>query len=281
MALYTAGAGPILSPAEVESLVVRPVLDQAVSALVSHVIQVGSHDLRVPVVLTDPQASFVPEGGEIPATDGTLTEIVVTPKKLAALSVISSELANDSSPAALQVVGDGMVRDVKRALDASFFKAAPGTTPDGPSGLGSLTTAVASNAGSWANLDSFEAAKANAETLHTEVTAFVAAPATILALSTLKEYGTAGSNKPLLSTDVTQPVSRTISGVPLYSSPAVSADVVWALPAQHVLFVIRQGADLVSDSSVMFTSDRVAIRITMRVSYAFTLPLAVTKITKA
>jgi hypothetical protein len=29
------------------------------------------------------------------------------------------------------------------------------------------------------------------------------------------------------------------------------------------------------------TSDRVAIRITMRVSYAFTLPLAITKITKA
>ena len=107
-----------------------------------------------PVVLTDPAAGWVPEGGEIPATDGTLTEIVATPKKLAALSVISSELAQDSSPAALQVVGDGMVRDVKRQLDASFFKAAPGLTTDGPNGFGSLTTPPQPMAGTFANLDS-------------------------------------------------------------------------------------------------------------------------------
>jgi hypothetical protein len=34
----------------------------------------------------------------------------VTPKKLAGLTVITNELAMDSSPAALQVVGDGLVR---------------------------------------------------------------------------------------------------------------------------------------------------------------------------
>ena len=248
------------------------------SSQVSTVVQISTNQLRIPVVLTDPQASFVAEGAEIPVTDGTLTEIVATPKKLAALSIISSELAQDSSPAALQVVGDGIVRDVKRQLDASFFG---NTTANGPSGLGSLTTATATNAGSWANLDSFSAAIANAEVLHSNVTSFVAPPATVLALSTLKEYGTAGSNKPLLGTDVTQPVSRTISGVPLYSSPAVAADVVWAIPAQHVIFVARTDATVVSDSSVLFTSDRVAIRCTMRVSYAFTQPMAITKITKA
>ena len=129
MALYTAGAGPILTPAEVESLVVRPVIDQAVSSQVSTVITIGTNSLRIPVVLTDPQASFVPEGGEIPATDGTLSEIDVVPKKLAALSVISSELAHDSSPAALQVVGDGITRDVRRQLDAAFFKAARARRP--------------------------------------------------------------------------------------------------------------------------------------------------------
>ena len=98
MALYTAGAGPILTPSQVEALVVRPVMDQAVSSQVSTVVQISTNQLRIPVVLTDPQASFVAEGAEIPVTDGTLTEIVATPKKLAALSIISSELAQDSSP---------------------------------------------------------------------------------------------------------------------------------------------------------------------------------------
>ena len=147
--------------------------------------------------------------------------------------------------------------------------------------MGSLATAVAANGGAWANLDAFEAAKANAENLFTTVTAFVGAPATILALSTLKAFATVGSNMPLVQTDPTKPVSRTISGVPLYSSPAVAADIVWAIPAERVLFVVRKDATVVSDSSVMFTSDRVAIRCTMRVSYAFTQPLAITKITKA
>ena len=41
MALYTAGAGAILTPEQVHQLVVRPVLDQAVSAQVSTVIQIG------------------------------------------------------------------------------------------------------------------------------------------------------------------------------------------------------------------------------------------------
>ena len=170
---------------------------------------------------------------------------------------------------------------MKRQLDASFFKAAPGTTPDGPSGLGSLTTAVASNGGSWSNLDAFEASKANAETLFTTVTAFVAAPGNRAGLEYDQSLRSRGLEyaTPAIGSDRT--VSRQISGVPLYSSPAVAADTVWALPAERVLFVVRQDARVESDTSVMFTSDRVAIRTTMRVSYAFTQPMAITKITKA
>ena len=69
--------------------------------------------------------------------------------------------------------------------------------------------------------------------------------------------------------------------MPLYVSPAVAADLVWAIPAAHSLFVIRQDASVVTDSSVFFTSDRVAVRATLRVSFGFTYPLAVVKITKA
>ena len=164
---------------------------------------------------------------------------------------MSNELASDSSPAAFGVVGDGLVRDLRRKIDSAYFG---NTVTNGPSGLGSLTTSTATNGGTWATLDSFEAAKSAAETLHTQITAFVAAPATALALSTIKEFGTAGSNKPLLQADPTQPSARSISGVPLYVSPAVGADLVWAIPQQHSLFVIRQDASVVTDSSVYFTS---------------------------
>jgi HK97 family phage major capsid protein len=100
-------------------------------------------------------------------------------------------------------------------------------------------------------------------------------------LSTIKAFSTAGSNMPLLQADPTQPSARTISGVPLLVSPAVAADIVWAIPREHSLFVLRQDATVVSDSSVMFTSDRTAIRATLRVSFGFTQPLSIVKITKA
>ena len=146
--------------------------------------------------------------------------------------------------------------------------------------MGSLTTAVAANGGAWANLDAFEAAKANAENLFTTVTAFVGAPATILALSTLKAFATVGSNMPLVQTDPTKPVSRTSAGCRCKFACRCCR---YRLgdSRRTGLFVVRKDATVVSDSSVMFTSDRVAIRCTMRVSYAFTQPLAITKITKA
>jgi HK97 family phage major capsid protein len=278
MAMSTITGGPILTPAQVHSLVIQPLIDQSVAAQVSTVVPTSSHDLRVPRVTQDPAAAWTQEGAEINVSYAVLDEILVTPKQLAGLVVISNELANDTSPAALQVVGDGLVRDLRRKIDAAYFT---NTTANGPSGLGSLTTSTAANGGAWATLDSFEAAKSAAETLHTQITAFVTSPATALTLSTLKQFGTVGSNMPLLQADPTQPSARTISGVPLYVSPSVAADLVWAIPAAHSLFVLRQDTTVVTDSSVFFTKDSVAVRATLRVAFGFTYPIAVVKVTKA
>jgi hypothetical protein len=43
--------------------------------------------------------------------------------------------------------------------------------------------------------------------------------------------------------------------------------------------VIRNDASVVTDTSVYFTSDRVAVRATLRASFGFTYPAAVVKIT--
>ena len=134
MPLYTTGAAGILTPDQVAALVVRPVIEQSVAAQVSTVVQTSSHDLRVPVVSADPTAAWTAEGAEITASDPTITEVVATPKKLAGLTVVSNELASDSSPAALSVVGDGLVRDLRRKIDDAYFAAA--TPTNGPAGVG-------------------------------------------------------------------------------------------------------------------------------------------------
>lgn len=274
MSLTTSGGASILTPEEVASLVVRPLMETAVSAQVSTTIQTNSHDFRVPVVSADPTAAWTAEGAEITASDPTITEVLVTPKKLAGLTVISNELAADSSPAALQVVGDGLVRDLKRKLDAAYFG---NTTTNGPSGLLSLTTATVDAGDTWTNLDWAEEAKSAAETVHTTLTSFVASPATALALGEIKEL--TGSNKALLGSDPTRPSNRIISGLPLYVSPAIADGIVWGIPQAHSLFVIRQDATVVTDTSAFFSSDRTAVRAVLRVGFAFTYEAAFVKVT--
>ncbi len=79
----------------------------------------------------DPTASWVAEGAGIVPCDPTLSELVVTPAKVAGLTIISRELADDSNPAAAQVVGQGLARDIARRVDkrtspVSAFEPRPG-----------------------------------------------------------------------------------------------------------------------------------------------------------
>jgi HK97 family phage major capsid protein len=63
----------------------------------------------------------VAEGAEITPSDPTLQELVVTPPKVAGLTIVSREMADDSDPAAAQVVGDGLARDIARRIDQAAF----------------------------------------------------------------------------------------------------------------------------------------------------------------
>lgn len=147
-------------------------------------------------------------------------------------------------------------------------------------GLPSLTTGVITEAGtSFSSLDSFAAAITAAETVGATISAFVCSPPEALALAKLRQA--TGSNVPLLGADVTSPTSRSIFGVPLYVSPFVGPKVVWAIPGDRVMVVVRADAKVEADSSVYFTSDRVAVRATMRVGFAYPHALAIQKISHA
>ncbi|MEE2855400.1 MAG: phage major capsid protein [Actinomycetota bacterium] len=279
MASTTASFSPILTPAQVGDLVIQPLIQQSVAGQVSTVIPISTHSYRVPLMTADPTASWTPEGAEIAASDATLDELDITPSKLAALSVISSELANDSTPAAAEAVGQGIVRDLSRKVDAAFFAA---TTTNGPGGLAGLSGVTAVSAGaSYANVDAFSDALYAAALHNAEIGAWVTNPTTAQALAKVKQYGSAGSNVPLLGVDPTMPGQRQILGVPLIVSPYVSTtgNVVWGIPKAYSYFVLRQDGQVESDRSVFFTSDRVAVRATMRVGFGWPNPAAIVKIT--
>ena len=111
--LTAAGSGSaILTPEQVQALVIEPLLNQAVATQVSTVVQTASTSTRFPIVKQDRVTTWVQEGAEITHSDADPDELVCTPLKLAGLSIVSSELMEDSDPSALEVVGSGLVRDL-------------------------------------------------------------------------------------------------------------------------------------------------------------------------
>lgn len=278
--MLTTTNGSALLVDDVYNLVVRPTLalTAAGDPRVTTTVTTSSHTLRVPIMATDPSAAWVAEGAEIPVSpDAVLTELDITPSKLAGLSIVTNELAADSTPEASAQVGMGLARDLARKLDAAFVGNVAAPAPAGLAALSGVQSIV--NANAFTNLDVFSQAISLAESVGAQTTAFLTGPDTALALAQLKL--STGSNASLLGQDPSRPTGRVISGVPVVVSPSMPANTVWAIAADRVLTVVRQDATVVTDGSVFFTSDRLAIRATMRAAFGFPHPASLVKITKA
>ncbi|MBD8057224.1 phage major capsid protein [Rhodococcus ruber] len=277
MAVNTTTGAPVLTPAQVAELVIRPTLEQSLAGnpAIATTVRIESHELRIPVLTNDTGAVWVNEGQEISTNDVVLDEELVTPSKLARVVPITRELANDSSPAATQIVGDSIARSLAKGIDQALFATVASPAPAGLSTLSGIGSIPAGTA--WTSFDWAADALSAAETAGAQLTSWVTSPAVALALSKLRKA--TGSNEALLGADPTQPTRRIIAGLPLFISPDIEANTILGIPAAHVYTVVREDAEVVSDSSVFFTSDRVAIKGTVRVGFGFTHPAAVQKIT--
>lgn len=267
---------PAILPEAVEQLVTIPVQAASAAFKVATLVATSNIEVRVPRVTADPSAEWVAEGDEITPSNPTVDSIVITPKKIAGLTIVSNEMASDSNPAAQGIIGKGLANDIAKKVDTAFFG---DTVANGPSGLQSITPTLIDDIGSWTNMDAFAEAISAQETLGVTPTAFVANADTALLLAKIKEA--TSSNKPLLQPDPTNATRRMLQGVPLLVSPAVEAGVIWLVPAERVIIVRRADVDLEVDRSVYFTSDRLAVRATMRIGWGVTQEAAVVRLALA
>jgi HK97 family phage major capsid protein len=281
---FTNAAG-ILAPEEVGPLVIQPLRLRSVALRTSTVIESMRPSLRFPIVESDASAAWLTEGDDITESDPNLGEVTVTPSKVGALVKISNELMADSAEnaQAAGVVGDGLVRQFARTVDLALFG---NTTVLGPSGLQSIGHQTVTVGGVYTDFDPFADAISLVERVGSVVTSFAASFETVNFLSKLKRFASTTdvvSNEPLLSQtlgDVSNPVHRTIFGVPLYSAPegTIEDGVVWAIPADKVFTVLRQDISVQANPTFYFGSDSTAVRGIMRLGFAFPHAAAVVKI---
>ena len=165
------------------------------------------------MVDTDASTDWTPEGNPIDVSQPVLPEVEAVLKGLKGLVVTSNELWDDADASApvLDVVGNGLVRDLQTRLDAAYFGT---TTANRPSGLGSLSD-TQENDLSWdETLDVFADALSKAE--QTGVAAvgadgapnmtFILSPSDTLRVMTTKVA--VDSAAPLLGPDATQATGR-------------------------------------------------------------------------
>ena len=255
-------------PAEYSQLIVDPVTEAALAFddRVARTVRTSGREFRVPILVEDAAAAWTAEGEEISPTEPVLDEITVVPSKIAGLTIVSRELAEDTSPAAAELVGASLARAITLQVDRGFLGdlAAPAAK-----GLDSLTD-VSVVEGALDSLDSLHEAKAAAAAEGGTASVILANPSDVLALALLKDES--GSNRALVES------TSTIAGLPVISSRHVAAGKLWVLDASQIMTVLREDVELATSTDSHFTSDRIAIRATMRIGFAFPRPAALVRV---
>jgi HK97 family phage major capsid protein len=258
------------TPEDYGKLVDIEVNAKSVAFQAATVVDTNSHQIRFPVLVSDPATGWYAENSAITLVDADTDEVVVVPKKVAGLTQVSNEAAEDSDPAVAEIIGRALARDIAKKVDAGFFA---DTTTNGPSGLLSVSYTT-EDSGTIANLDSFHDAKSAAIAEGAELTHFVLAPDVALTLAKLKVL-TTGSNQSLV--DSVDDGVR-LAGVPVLVSPAVAEGNAWGLDKSQIMTVRRLGTTVVSSKDAAFGSDATQIRAVSRVSFGFANPAGIIRI---
>lgn len=279
-------AALVVQPFQAESVAIQILGPDAVKTRAPE-----NWEIRAPIITADPQAAWVPEGAEIPVTSPTFSEDSDVYHKIAAVTVVSNELASDITGDAKVMVTDGIMRDLATQFDKAFF-GARGSETDRPRGLGDVTGVTSQEVSAWADVDPFIEATYSAASLGAPLTAFVANPTDAAALAKLKEE--TGSNRPLLSlpavatpgTAEGAPVATApkplVGSTPLWMSQHVEPGTIWGIPSgQRVIVAIRSDVELVTSRDAYFGRDSIGLRGVMRITTLFTQPEAIQKITLA
>lgn len=265
----------VLTGEQVGPLVIEPLTRESVAFAVSTIANTDAAKYRIPRITADPSSDWLAPNAEITASEATGDDITVEPAKVAGISYVANELANDSDPAAAGIIGQRLAVDIARRIDRAFFGAVitddedPDYNAVRPLGLQSIAGPALNSidATPTGGLDAYIDALAAAESEGVEITAWTLNPNDAATLAKVKT-GT-GSNVLLLGGGAESGPARTILGIPVHTSPFIPAGTAWGIPQARTFVVLRSDTEVVIDRSARFTYDQTAIRAVCRVGFGF------------
>lgn len=119
-ATVTGDFSGFLSPAQA-----GPIFEQtrrmSVMQQLARQVPLGINGVEIPVVTTKPTAGWVAEGGQKPATKGAMTLKTMTPKKLAAIAVVSAEVVRANPGNYINIFRADIAEAFAIAFDSATF----------------------------------------------------------------------------------------------------------------------------------------------------------------
>jgi HK97 family phage major capsid protein len=248
------GLGDALTPEQWASYV----LDHLAAASVvlasgATEIRTSNQTVHLPRVTGDGGAGWYGELDPIGPGDPTGDELVLTPKKCAAITTLSNEAVNDSDPSALDAVGAAMVRAVALACDAAYFN---GTGPANDQPTGVLSLGLPAHIGAVDYAGVVTAAGLVRATGGQPDVLFVN-PADLTSL----QLATDANDRPLISGDPTAGAPPVIAGLAVWATPAVPAAQALIAQADQIVVAIRSDASVAISGDAIFVQDGTVARV--------------------
>jgi len=260
---FDEGLGSAVSPEQWAQFVLDHLSHESV-VLASGARRVDTHSklIHIPRLTDDGSVDWFAELEEITTDSPAGDDLVLTPKKVAALTLLSNEVVLDSDPAALNVVGQAMLRAIAIEIDRAIFHGAGGTAPLGILETSTTTgfTPLPDQAGPVGYEALVRAAGQVSAAGGRPDVAYIH-PTDHVAL----QLAAGGDDRPLITGDASQGAPPVVAGLRLYITPALEAGEALVAQADQVVVAIRRDASVEFSSDYAFERDGTAARVIARV----------------
>jgi HK97 family phage major capsid protein len=219
-------------------------------------IDTAQRQVHVPRVLSDGAADWYSELDQITETGPTGDDLVLSPKKVAALVTLSSEAVDDSNPSVLDTVGTAMTRSVALKADAGILTGAGGKGPVGV--YGQAGAHVVSPA---ITIDSLIQASGDIAAVGGLARAAYINPVDHTTLMLEKD----GNGRPLLTPDYSGGPSSTVYGLTLWQTPAIAVGTALVADPTQIVVAVRSDPTVAVSTDAIFTQDGSVCRVICRI----------------
>jgi HK97 family phage major capsid protein len=219
-------------------------------------VRTSNRTIHIPRVLTDGGVGWYGELDPIGPGDPTGDELKLEPHKCAALTTMSNESVNDSTPSAIDAVGTAMLRSVGLAVDTAYL-VGTGPSNDQPQGVMTLALPVHNGAVDYAGIVT---AAGIVRGVGGRPNALYLNPADLTAL----QLAVDGNNRPLIQPDPAQGMSESIAGLVVWATPAITAGEALVAEAGQIVVCLRSDAQVAVSDQAQFESDASLVRVIAR-----------------